>query len=549
MTPPLAGRTLGRWRPGATQPRLGPQALQDALQRLARPVHVVDVDGQIGVAHDGSALLSADAQSCSAADGLPLLGFAPALRPQQLGDPEFRARHGLRYAYIGGAMANGIASEDMVIALGRAGLVGFFGAGGLEPDRIDQAIDRITTALGSRPFGFNLIHSPAEPRREAQTAELYVRRGIRLVSASAYLDLTEPLVYYRTAGIHRDAAGRVAVPNRVIAKVSRVEVARRFFGPPPPGLLDALVRRGALTPEQAELARTIPVAEDLTAEADSGGHTDNRPALALLPTMVALRDRMQAEHGYATRLRVGAAGGIGTPAAAAAAFALGAAYILTGSVNQACVEAGTSELVRRMLAEARQADVGMAPAGDMFEMGVQVQVLKRGTLFAPRARKLYELYRACGRLEDIPPTQRRALERDCFRMPLEEVWQQTREYFAARAPEQIARAEADPKHKLALVFRWYLGQSARWAQKGEPTRKVDYQIWCGPAIGAFNEWVRGSFLEPPENRDVVGVGLNLMFGAAALTRAGWLRAQGVPLPPQAERFEPRPLSDLETLLH
>ena len=48
---------------------------------------------------------------------------------------------------------------------------------------------------------------------------------------------------------------------------------------------------------------------------------------------------------------------------------------------------------------------------------------------------------------------------------------------------------------MALVFRWYLGLSSRWANAGEPTRKVDYQVWCGPAMGAFNEWTKGSFLE------------------------------------------------------
>ena len=48
---------------------------------------------------------------------------------------------------------------------------------------------------------------------------------------------------------------------------------------------------------------------------------------------------------------------------------------------------------------------------------------------------------------------------------------------------------------MALVFRWYLGQSSRWANAGEPTRKLDYQVWCGPAMGAFNEWAKGSFLE------------------------------------------------------
>src|SRR4029077_13940128 len=274
----------------------------------------------------------------------------------------------------------------------------------------------------------------------------------------------------------------------------------------------------------------IPMAQDLTAEADSAGHTDNRPALALLPTMLALRDRLQAQHGYPEALRLGAAGGIATPASAAAAFAMGAAYVLTGSVNQGCVESGSSDAVRQMLAEAEQADVIMAPAADMFEMGVKVQVLKRGTLFAMRAAKLYEIYRSRDSLDAIPAAERSMLEKTIFRLSLDEVWQETRAFFQERDPSQIARAEKDPRHKLALVFRWYLGQSSRWANAGEPTRKIDYQVWCGPAMGAFNEWTKGSFLERPENRRVVTVAMNILYGAAVLLRAGSLRCQGVRLP-------------------
>ena len=146
----------------------------------------------------------------------------------------------------------------------------------------------------------------------------------------------------------------------------------------------------------------MPVADDITVEADSGGHTDNRPAITLLPTILALRDRLQKQFQYATPPRVGLAGGIATPASVAAAFAMGAAYVVTGSVNQACVESGSSDAVRKMLAEAGQADVTMAPAADMFEMGVKVQVLKRGTMFAMRAAKLYELYRAYPELGSDP---------------------------------------------------------------------------------------------------------------------------------------------------
>src|SRR4029077_9356545 len=132
----------------------------------------------------------------------------------------------------------------------------------------------------------------------------------------------------------RTPDGRVVAPNRVVAKVSRVEVASKFFAPAPDKIVGELVRRGDLTAEQAELANRVPVAQDLTAEADSGGHTDNRPLVALVPTLLALRDRLQPQYGDDIRLRIGAAGGLATPAGVAAAFAMGAAYVLTGSINQ-----------------------------------------------------------------------------------------------------------------------------------------------------------------------------------------------------------------------
>jgi PfaD family protein len=169
----------------------------------------------------------------------------------------------------------------------------------------------------------------------------------------------------------------------------------------------------------------------------------------------------------------------------------------------------------------------MAPSGDMFEMGVKVQVLKRGTMFSMRAAKLYELYRAHGSIDELPADEREKLEKSVFRKNLDLVWEETRSYFTQRDPRQLARAEHDPKYKLALVFRWYLGQSPVWANRGEPDRKLDYQVWCGPAMGAFNEWVKGSFLDAPEQRRVATVAWNILFGAAVLMRAGQLKLQGV----------------------
>ena len=170
-----------------------------------------------------------------------------------------------------------------------------------------------------------------------------------------------------------------------------------------------------------------------------------------------------------------------------------------------------------MLAQAQQADIAMAPAADMFEMGVKVQVLKRGTLFAMRAAKLYELYRAHDGLDADPrrasgPTSRRRSSARRSRRS----GSRRRTTSEQRDPARIERAEREPKQKMALVFRWYLGMSSHWANSGEPSRTVDYQIWCGPAMAAFNDWVRGSFLEPPENRRVADVAINILYGAAVL---------------------------------
>src|SRR6185312_12955502 len=96
------------------------------------------------------------------------------------------------------------------------------------------------------PYGFNLIHSPGEPDLEAAVADLYLRRGVRLVEASAYLDLTLPIVRYRVKGLRLDESGRVVPGNRVIAKVSRVEVASKFLAPPPSKFLRELVGSGEI---------------------------------------------------------------------------------------------------------------------------------------------------------------------------------------------------------------------------------------------------------------------------------------------------------------
>jgi len=122
------------------------------------------------------------------------------------------------------------------------------------------------------------------------------------------------------------------------------------------------------------------------------------------------------------------------------------------------------------------------------------------------------------------------VEQQVFRRPLDTVWDETLAYFRRRDPDQLARAEGNPKRRAALVFRWYLGMASRWAKTGEADRAVDYQIWCGPAMGSFNAWVRGTYLAAPEHRRVADVARQIMTGAAFHQRLAFLRAAGVAFP-------------------
>jgi PfaD family protein len=288
-------------------------------------------------------------------------------------------------------------------------------------------------------------------------------------------------------------------PNRVVAKVSHPIVAKLFLSPPPPKIVAYLHTSGAITKEQAEFASKISMADAITVEADSGGHTDGRPLSVILPSIKKMAEKQQ------HRVFVGAAGGLGTPKAMAGAAALGADYLLLGSIHQSCVEAGTSGMVKQMLAKATITDTDMGIAPDMFERGAKVQVLTAGSLYAPRSRKLRELYLRYNSWAEIPVREQSKLEKLLFQASYEEIWEEVVLYWSKVDSRQLERAERIPKHKLALFFRWYLGQSSRWARLGIDERKKDFQVWCGPSMGAFNEWAVDNYVSEPHMRTVVAV--------------------------------------------
>lgn len=511
------------------------QSLEDEsvlLNELTRQLYVLQVHDRVLLTGEGS-LGGSEAPNC--------LGIVPAILPSQLGDSSFMRDHNVRYAYYAGAMANGIASEELVIALGSHGILGVFGAGGLSVERVKAAIHRIQERLPNGPYAINMLHNPGQPDWEMQCVKLFIERDVRLIEASAYINLTPAIVYFRLQGLARAADGTVIRRRRIIAKVAHRDVAANFLNPAPEKIVRKLLADGLITKEQAELAAHVPVADDITVEGDSGGHTDNGVLSCIFRSIMQLSEEIAAQQGYATRIRIGVAGGIGSPHAVLSAFALGAAYVATGSINQACVEAGTSPRVKQLLGKAGPADVAMAPSADMFEIGAKVQVLKSGTMYAVRAQKLHALYKRYESIEDIPAAEVATLEQTIFKRPLAQVWEETTEFLRGRGNVQaLNAAQNSSKKKMALLFQWYLGQSSRWAIAGDEARAIDYQIWCGPAMAAVNDWLRNTEYEAVERRSAVDMADLLMTGAAYLARVTALKQTGVDVPAALARYVPVP---------
>jgi len=428
-----------------------------------------------------------------------------------LGSFKFQETYGIQYPYLVGSMYKGISSASMVIQAGKSGILGFFGSGGLSVEEVEKNIIEIQESLNQKEaFGVNLIYNFNEPDMEERLVDLLLKYKIQYIEASAFINMTPALAKYKIKGLRRNQDGRVISQNRVFAKLSRPEVVENFLNPIRKDLIEQLLSKGSITEEEAMLAKEVPIANEIIAEADSAGHTDGAMPIVLWPTILRLKSRLVEKYNYFEPIHVGAAGGIGTPEAIIAAFVLGADFVVTGSINQCTIEAKTSNSVKELLANMQIQDTAYAPAGDMFELGAQVQILKKGTLFPVRANKLYEVYRNYSTLDEIDEKTKKQIQTKYFGKTFDEVYEEIKSYHDAKTIED---AEKNPKNKMALIFKWYFYHSNENALNGLNKNIKDYQIFAGPALGAFNEYVKGSELENWGNRHVDTIAIKLMEDA------------------------------------
>jgi trans-AT polyketide synthase/acyltransferase/oxidoreductase domain-containing protein len=197
------------------------------------------------------------------------------------------------------------ASKELVVSLANADLMGFLGTGGVDLATTSASIDYIQKNIkpgGS--YGVNLLAKPDDPEAELAEARQFVAKSVPRVEASAFMQITPALAFYRLSGIHNTSNDGGARPRQIIAKVSHPDIAEAFMRPVPERVLKQLVDSGDLTQQEAEIGRRLPVANDICVEADSGGHTDQGVAYVLMPAVRQRRDAVMAEpaHPYTRAL-------------------------------------------------------------------------------------------------------------------------------------------------------------------------------------------------------------------------------------------------------
>src|SRR5262245_2293123 len=119
------GRGFGKWIPGTKPPAYSSSDISTLLQSVRERLWIIKADERspVGIALGGSL-------DPAGSHGADCVGVLPPLYPEWLGSRSFLEAHRTRFAYIAGEMATGIATPAIVIAMARAGMLGFYGAAG-----------------------------------------------------------------------------------------------------------------------------------------------------------------------------------------------------------------------------------------------------------------------------------------------------------------------------------------------------------------------------------------------------------------------------------
>jgi NAD(P)H-dependent flavin oxidoreductase YrpB (nitropropane dioxygenase family) len=243
--------------------------------------------------------------------------------------------------------------RDVAAAVSRAGGLGVLGIAGLTPDELEVELMWLDEAVGGASYGVDVLipasladlaadpsRAPSFPDEHRRFVdELLERHGVPPLIDEARELVPSATGFHATSLIDR-ALGH---PVRLVASA---------LGTPPPHLIEAAHNRDVMvaalvgTAHQAERQRDAGVDVIVAQGTEAGGHTGQISTMVLVPEVV----------DAVGPLPVLAAGGIARGRQMAAALALGAQGVWTGSVWLTTLEAETHPVVKQKFLEATSSD-------------------------------------------------------------------------------------------------------------------------------------------------------------------------------------------------
>jgi len=295
--------------------------------------------------------------------------------------------------------------RDVVAAVTNAGGLGVLGAAMLSPERLEIELRELVKQVDGRPFGVDVV-MPAKQRHTEQPVdhEALLRSFSEMIPQTHTAYVEKILAEH---GVHQlddadaelmDARGMTSEgTGALLDVVFRYPVALlvNALGPMPPHVVERARAEGIRTAglvgsarhavKQVENGVDVIVAQGT----EAGGHCGEIATMVLTPEVV----------DAVAPVPVLAAGGIGTGRQVAAALALGAAGVWTGSIWLTCAEsdvrpaimanllaAGSGDTVRSRAMSGkpcRQLRTAWTEAWDSSESPGPLEVPLQSILYAP----------------------------------------------------------------------------------------------------------------------------------------------------------------------
>src|SRR6266705_5464664 len=261
--------------------------------------------------------------------------------PPRWNENRLTAKLGIDYPIIQGPLG-GLSSQKLTAAVSNFGGLGSFGAHGLTPEAIKEAIAEIRS-LTSKPFAMNLWVSMEDEGARTSDENAFNRSLAALATHIAALGAPRP-EYNPHSWMRFEHQVRVLLD-------AKVPVFSFIFGIPPREILEecrtkSIVTVGtATTPEEGAALQEAGVDAIVASGFEAGGHRGSflRSAEDSLTGTFSLIPQI----ADAVDVPVIAAGGIADARGVIAALVLGAEAVQMGTVFLSCEESGASPLHRK----------------------------------------------------------------------------------------------------------------------------------------------------------------------------------------------------------